>query len=301
MRRTIAHSLILMTLLFTSVIVACKSGPSQADIDRHKKLASELRDEKLYSAAVEEYKKILDEPGLENSVRANINYLIAKLYYENIQDYEQAAAYYVRARSLDPKGSFINEASRNLVTSLEKMGRMLDAGRELNAATNIDAQPASDSDVIVAKVGNQPIYLSEIDEQIQSLPADAQKSFRDPAKKIEFVHQYVGVELLYHAALRQQYDKDKDIKKRMRLLEKRLLVDKYVLDNVMPTVHIDTTDVKNFYEANKDSKYNGAPYDSVKADVFLDYQNEKTEAAYSDYIGQLAQSEKVEFLDQNVK
>ncbi|MDF1545733.1 MAG: hypothetical protein P1R58_11590 [bacterium] len=289
------------SILIMALVVSCIADRTGDDLSRHKKLAGELRDAKLYHAAVDEYVMALELPGLESTTRANINYLIAKLYFENIKDYEQAASYYVRARTLDPNGSFISEASRNLVTSMERMGRMLDAGRELNAATNIEAEPASDSDVEVARVGGNPIWLSEIDQQIQSLEPEAQKQFKDPAAKIQFVHQYVGVELLYHAALREQYDQDDDVKNQLRLLQKRLLVDKYVLKKVMPTVRIDTSDVMNFYKANAQTRYNNAPYDSVRATVFMDYQMVKTESAYSDYIANLAKAEKVEFLDHNVK
>ena len=85
------------------------------------------------------------------------------------------------------------------------------------------------------------------------------------------------------------------------MIEKRLLVEKFVVEKVMPEVKIDTLDVRNFYLANKDSRYDSAPYDSVKAQVFLDYQSDKANAAYSNYIAKLAEAEKVEFMDYNVK
>ncbi|MCK4461693.1 MAG: hypothetical protein KAW46_07795, partial [candidate division Zixibacteria bacterium] len=94
---------------------------------------------------------------------------------------------------------------------------------------------------------------------------------------------------------------DPEIKSQQRLLLRRLLVDKYVLDKVMPQVSIDTNDVRNFYLANKDEKYDQVPYDSVKAQVFLDYQAQKANAAFSDYITKLSKVEKVEFYDQNVR
>jgi len=70
---------------------------------------------------------------------------------------------------------------------------------------------------------------------------------------------------------------------------------------VIPQVKIDTADVRNFYLAHQEDRYNDAPYDSVMARVFLDYQSEKMEAAFSDYISGLAEVERVEFLDRNVK
>lgn len=270
-------------------------------IERHKKLAGELRDSKLYVAAIEEYEKLLAYPDVDVKTRGNVNYLIGRTYFENLADYDQAAAYYIRARAIDPEGSYINEASKNLVASLEKMGQLLDAKRQLNAATDLTAAPKQEGDIAVAQVGAVPIWLSQIEEELQSLPVEVQKQFTSRQAKIEYIHQYVAVELLYRAALREAYDDDPEIKSQQRLLLRRLLVDKYVLDKVMPQVSIDTNDVRNFYLANKDDKYNQALYDSVKAQVFLDYQSQKANAAFSDYIAKLSEAEKVEFYDQNVK
>ncbi len=292
---------LMILALFAAVSCSDNSGDATDAVQRHKRLAGELRDNKLYRAAIEEYQGILDDAELDNKTRANINYLVAKIYYENLESYDEAAAYYVRARALDPEGSFVEEASRKLVASLEKMGRMLDAKRQLSAVTDIDAAPRVEGDVAVARVGGVTIWLSEIERQIQTLPPEMQKQFLSRQAKIAFVHNYVATELLYHAAVREDYGSDPEIKRRQRMLYKKLLVDRYVIDKVMPQIHIDTADVRNYYLAHKEDRYDNAPYDSVKATVFLDYQGEKAEAAFSDYISQLARIEKVEFLDQNVK
>ena len=297
--RTLAVIVISAALL---LLASCGGvADNSVAIERHKKLAGELRDSKLYDAAIEEYEKLLAYPDVDLKTRGNVNYLIGKVYFENLADYDQAAAYYIRARAIDPEGSYINEASRNLVASLEKMGQLLDAKRQLNAATDLTAAPKQEGDIAVARVGGVPIWLSQIEEELQSLPVEVQKQFTNQQAKIEYVHQYVAVELLYRAALREAYDDDPEIKSQQRLLLRRLLVDKYVLDKVMPQVSIDTNDVRNFYLANKDETYHQAPYDSVKAQVFLDYQTQKANAAFSDYIAKLSRVEKVEFYDQNVR
>ncbi len=272
-----------------------------ASIERHKKLATELRDNRLYDAAVQEYQDILAYDDIDDAVRANINYLIARIYFDHVQDYAQAAAYYVRAKTLDPKADFVDEASRNLVTALEKSGNLVTAKRQLNQLTDIGAKAASDSDVAVARIGGVPVWRSQVDDALAALPPDVQKQILSKGTMVDFMHQYVGTELLYHAALRENYDKDPDIEKQMRRYNRDLLVQKYVLDNVIPKIQIDTTDVRNFYQANRSDRYNDAPYDSVKAQVFLDYQSQKAQSAYSDYISMLAQKERVEFYDQNVK
>jgi len=295
----------LLILSFLSVVLlfsACKNNSDNtALIDLHKQLAGELKDNKLYQSAIEEYQKILAYPQIDTKTRANINYLIAKIYFDNIKDYQQAAAYYVRARTLNPDASFSNEASKNLVASLEKMGNMLDAKRELNEMTSIDTTSHhKKGDVVVARVGGVPIWRSEIEEQIQTLPPKVQKQFMSREERIKFLQQYIGMELMYHAAIRENYGNDPDIVKKEQQFKKKVIVDKYLVDKVIPEVKIDTMDVINYYKANKDKRYNNAPYDSVKAQVFMDYQGEKTQQAFSNYIDKLAKVEKVEILDQNM-
>lgn len=289
-------------LFLISQLASCggsgNSGDSQIEI--RKNLAGELRDNKLYTAAIEEFQKILDNENISVAEQANINYLIARIYFEDLQEYEPAAAYYLRAKTLNPEATFAAEASRNLVTSLEKMGRMIDAKRQLDAMTDIDDTPKTKGDVAVARIGGVPVWLSEVEELIQQLPAEEQKRFRNTEAKREFARQYVGTELLYRAAIRENMGEDAEVKKRERQIHKNLLVEKYLWGRVFPDIKIDTLDVKNFYKASQD-RYEGKPYDSVKARVFLDYQTEKTQAAYSEFISKLAAVEKVEFLDQNIK
>jgi len=296
------QGLAVCALLIPAVMLSsCGEADHSARIDRHKRLAGELDNNKLPLAAIEEYEKILAFDDLSDRERGNISYLIARIYYEDLKDYRNAAAYYVRAKEYDPNGSFVTEASRNLVASLEKLGNVLDARRQLGAVTNIDHQPADDDDAVVARIGGRDVWLSEVEDQIVLLPPEIQSQLTDRRAKVQYVHQYVGVELLYNAAVREDYLSRPDIQRQHEQLEKRLVVDQFVSEKVMPDLNIDTIDVRNFYRANKDSLYNGAPLDSVRAQVYRDYQSEKANAAYNDYIMRLAEAEKVEFLDQNVK
>jgi tetratricopeptide (TPR) repeat protein len=294
-------ALFIPVLCFLMLLSCAGNKVDQTTVDLHKRLAGELRDTKLYRASIEEYQKLLDLPGLDNTTRANINYLVGKIYFENLADYEEAAAYYVRAREIDPEGSFVNEASKNLVTCLERMGQIVDARRQLDAATDIDAEPRPEGDIPVAVIGADTVWLATVEEQIQTLPADAQKEFASKEGKRNYVRQYVSAELLYRAAVREGFDKYPEILRKEQLLRKKLLVDKYILEKVAPEIKIDTTDVSTFYAAHKDDKYGGVPYDSVRAQVYMDYQSEKAEATFSQYITKLGQAESVQFLDQNVK
>ncbi len=267
-----------------------------------KRLAGELRDNNLYRAAVAQYEIILNDPKVDIGTRANINYLIGKIYFNELYEYEKAASHYVVARSLNPQGSFYDEAGKNLIASLEKMGRMVDAKRELNKAVDIDSiYAAHEGDVTVAKIGAVPVFLSELDDAIQKLPPEAQKQFLSKEGKREFLTQYVGLELMYRAAVREGFENDPEIIKEKKELEKQLLVQKYIMNNVLPEVNIDTSDVRNFYLANKSEKYGNKSYDEIKTRVIFDYQQEKAQQAFSEYVSKLAAVEQVQIFEENVK
>ncbi|UCD94623.1 MAG: hypothetical protein JSU69_00810 [Candidatus Zixiibacteriota bacterium] len=289
-------------ILVLYVIIASPGGSLKKDYKIEKNLAGELADNNLYAASIDEYTKILDDPDLDIETRANINYMIAKTYFDNLFDYEKAAAHYIKARSLNPEAGFYNEAGKNLIACLEKMGRIVDAKRELDKTVNIDSvYAAHEGETVVARIGEVPIFLSEIDNEIQSLPPEAQGRFLGREGKLAFLNQFVGMELMYRAAVREGFNDDADIISKKQALEKQLLIEKYIIENVMPEINIDTSDVRNYYLANKEMKYGDKSYEEVKTQVLIDYQQEKAQQAFSDYVARLSVVEKVRIFEENVK
>jgi len=297
--RVLVYGLLAVSL---AMLVAACGGVDHADrVKQHKVLAGELQNNRLYEAAIDEYGKILIYDDVDNNQRANISYLIARLYFEDLKDYQNAAAWYIRAREYDPEGSFVIEASKNLVASLEKLGNVFDARRQLSAATDIDNEPRTKDDVAVAEVGGRKIWRSEIEDYIAAMPPQAQEQLVSREARIQFLHQYIGVELLYNAAVREDYLSDPEIQRQQEKMLRGLLVDRFVAEKVMPGIQVDTLDVRNYYLANKSGRYGDKPYDSVRSQVFIDYQSEKAEAAYAEYIEGLARAEGVQFFEQNVQ
>jgi tetratricopeptide (TPR) repeat protein len=297
------HHLLIVGCIVLSLALCSCSGQSggEATAELHKKLAGELRDNKLYGAAIEEYQSILRSETLPIAQRANVNYLIGRIYFENLNDYENAAAYYVRARSIDPEGSFVATASKNLVASLEKLGRLADAKRQLDQATDLNADDRPEGDGLVASIGEQKIWMSEIERHLQNLPPQVQQRFLNRQAKIDLVHQYVAAELMYRAAIRENIEADPQFQSEMKFMRRQFLVDRYVAAKVMAGLVIDTADVRNFYWANRDSLYSGAPLDSVRGQAYRDYQSQKAQAAFTAHAARLAEGERVEFYEQNVR
>ena len=169
------YSAVLVVSVLVSLGLACQSGGGDADVDQRKRIAGELRDNQLYAAAVEEYEAILTSGGLDAGNRGSISYLIARIYFEDLKDYASAAAWYVRSRSYDPAGAYIDDAARNLVTCLEKLGRHVDAKRELDYLTDVENTARVSGTVPVAIVSGDTLWLEDIDRRIQNLPPDLQQ------------------------------------------------------------------------------------------------------------------------------
>ncbi len=297
-------SLILSGLTLVAIIYLIadfRRSNNVQDYSTQKNLAGELSDNNLYTAAIDQYNRILADPRLDAEISANIHYLIGKIYYENLQDYANAAAHYVMARSLNPKGSFYNEAGKNLIASLEKMGRVVDAKRELDQEANLNPPKPEMGGTLVAKIGAEPVYMSDIDDAIRNLPPEMQKKFLGAEGKKEMLQQYIAVELMYKAAVREGLDRDASIVKQKEQLEKQLVVEKYATSKILPQINIDTADVRNFYLANRKEKYGDKSYDDVKTQVIMDYQQVKSQRAFADYIAKLAAVEKVQIFDENSK
>ena len=300
---TLALVVSLVTMILMLYMLFGQSGSSSSDdYSTQKSMAGELADNNLYQASIDEYKSILDNPILENEVRANLNYMIGRIYFDNLSDYKNAAAFYIKARSLNPNGSFYDEAGRNLIACMEKMGRILDAKRELDKAVNIDSVYSEhSSETVIAKIGDKPVFMSDIKENIQNLPPQMQKEFLSKESKIDALNGYIGVELVYRAAVREGFNTNPELVKLTDRITKQAVVERYLQENVISDITIDDNDVLNYYQANKETKYKNNEFDTVKEQVYRDYQGEKSKQAFQNYVNKLASVENVQIFEEKIK
>lgn len=289
------------TLAGVILIYGALSGQSDtATIEQSKKLAGELADNNLPTAAIEEYRRILDRGDLDDQAKGAVCYLIGKTYFEDIGDYENAAAYYVRARSLNPNASYSNEAGKNLIAALEKMGRRLDARRELDRQTSLIPDVGQTPGKIVAKVGGRDITLAEFNEAVRMLPQEMQDKLTGPEEKRKILDQIVGRELIYNAAMREGFDRDPAVLRDLKSLEKDYLTQYFIRQKVAPTINPDAAELEMYFKANKE-KYGGKELADVRDQVTQDYILYKGQKAIGDYVNRLMQAEKVQVFEENLR
>lgn len=302
-RMLAAAALVLSAAILVGVILVYGALPERSDtaaVEQSKKLAGELADNNLPAAAIEEYRRVLDKGNLDDAAKGAVCYLIGKTYFEDIGDYENAAAYYVRARSLDPNAAYNTEAGKNLIAALEKMGRRLDARRELDRQTALIPDTGAAPGKIVAKVGGRDITVAEFNEAVRMLPQEMQDKLTSPEEKRKVLDQIVGRELIYNAAVREGMDRDPAILRDLKSLEKDYLTQYFIRQKVAPTINPDAAELEMYFKANKE-KYGGKELAEVRDQVTQDYIMYKGQKAIGDYINSLTQVEKVQVFEENLR
>jgi len=296
-------TLVLALASLVGIILVFMALPAKPDKSLEKDartLAGELVDNNLPEAAIEEYQKILRTASLDKAGRGAIYYLIGKTYFDEMGDYENAAANYIRARSLDDKAPYNTEAGKNLITCLERMGRHLDARRELDRQASLNPDSTASAGKLVAKVGSYDITQTDFNDALDRLPPQMRTQYSTPEGKRAFLDQLIGRELIYHAALRDGMDTDSRVKKDLHLLERDYLVQHYSQTKILPTIKPDTADLQLYYQAHKD-EFGDKDFESVRDTVTQAYMMYIGQKTVNDYISTLQKAEPVTVFEENLK
>lgn len=265
-------------------------------------LAAELQNNKLFTAAIEEYTALTDNPAVPIPKRANYAFAAGEIYLDELADYENAAAFFIRARSLDPRPGLDLEIGQRLVECFENLGRVFDAARQLADYTAPDGKKkATPGDVVVARVGEREITLSEIENELQKLPPQVQAEFTTPAKKLEFVRQYIGMELLYKSAIRRGLDRTPEIRQQVADIKRQLILDKMLQEEILAGITVSNADLEFFFKAHQADLFAGRELVDIRVQVEQEYRRVKQREKYSEMIDKLIDAEPVTVYEQHLK
>lgn len=238
------------------ITVGCSKGSPQnnEDVTGRISLAAQLEEKGLYDEAVREYEEALKGSGLSPAKRSNLYYILGNLYYEKKKDYEKALANFIRAKHYNPESPELQKITEKTVICLERIGRSLDARNVLSDATYLAGEETRQfTGKVVARIGDRKITMGELNNEIQKLPSETQKSLgRDDKEKLEFLRQYVQKELLYNMSKRSGFDKDQDIRQRVEDIEKMLLVQKVYQSQVADKISVTQDEARLYFKAHKD-------------------------------------------------
>jgi len=298
------------------IIISFFAGCSQTDKqsisgEKVREYANALYNRELYQQAVEEYQHYLDNYTVENDVRANIHYIIGNIYFERLNDYENAFARYLKVKHLFPESNLETQVSKRIIACLERLQRSEDAKQALDEAASLEPDSVpSRPGTVIAKIGDREITTGDLKYQINQLPEYMRSQFEKSKDKLQFLEQYIATELFYDAAKRQTLDKNKDVIEGTFQAKKNLMVQKYIENEIASNIDVTPEDVEMYYKANKE-KYaemdesgnitNQKPFSEVKQQVAQDLVREKQQKKYSELIQRMMKTEGVEIYSDRIK
>jgi len=109
---------------------------------------------------------------------------------------------------------------------------------------------ASAEDKIIAKVGTLPVYTSELNKRLESLPPQYRSIYASPEGKAKLLQQIVDERLIYIAATQKGIEKKKDVLDEFEIAKKNIVISSYVSD-LFKGIQVADKDVQEFYDKNK--------------------------------------------------
>lgn len=300
--------LLIVLINMSESIKEIKSGKKGWEISKMREYAIKLKSENLPDQTAQAYEEYLDKSSADGKSRSNIYYAIGEIFVR-AKRYEDALSYFYKAEIAYPATELKQEIGSYIVTCLENMGRSLDAEYQLESRASLSGEKKAKKAAgdIVAKIGNREITMGEINQALEKLPQWLKGDYdKDESKKLEFLKQYVGNELLYNKGVKLGINKSEEVREQASDFVKQLVVQKVVSDEVLNKIKIDPDDIKNYYEANKD-KYKDEDgkkqltFDEAKEKVAMDYQQEKSQKLVQELFSKILQAKDVQIHDWKFK
>ena len=300
-------------LLFMALLSSCQNeAKPSVDGDKLREYAGALVNRSLYEQAIGIYDDYLENYKVDLTEQANVNYIIADLYFERLNDYESALAYYLKVKHLYPESSLIDETNKKIVACLERLERSADAQQALDEAVQLDPEDVKQKrpGEVVARIGKREITQGDLDFQISKLPPTVRQQIRTPEQKLNFLREYVATELLFDTAKRAGFDKDPEVIEGAFQAKKSLMVQKLLADRVAAKAQIEADDLELYYEANKekyaekDDEGNIVEEKSlaqVQEQVAEDLTRKKYMDAYQAMIEKMLLTEDVQFYESRIQ
>ena len=295
----VALALLCVLLAFSVLVYIQLRGMAESKLpySLRQDLAAELEDSRLYSQAVAEYQRLLESGGLGKRKQANINYIMGNIYLNHLNDYENAAARFIRAKLLNPESELEDRINKALVFCFEGMGRSLEAQRQLEKSTDLDeTEPEKKGGAVVARIRDREITMGELEHEIEKLPPSVQAQFTDRDGKLKFLQGYLGSELLYHAALRKGLDKDKKVQEGMSQVRKQMLINRLLAEEIPRDIEISQSEVQLYFDAHKE-EFKDKELNEVRPQIESELRKMKQEEAYNNLVARLLQAEEVKVFD----
>ncbi|OQX88259.1 MAG: hypothetical protein B6D65_06100 [candidate division Zixibacteria bacterium 4484_93] len=293
--------LLVLIFLFSILTWVSTRGTKEEKLSTLIGYASRLRDSGLYNQAIGTYEKLLEKGKLDREKAENIIYTIGTIYMDDLRDYSNALAQFLKLRELYPKSHLLSDVQKRIVTCLEHTGESAQAQRELERATSVEkTEDIRPGDVVVAELGKRRISLRELDKAYNNLPEQMKKQFAGRTGKKQFLSSYVAQELVYEAAVRAGLEQEPEVAETIENIKKQILLQEYYKRNIGKEIKPTESDLRLYYDAHKD-EFEGKSFNEVKATVNQLYAEEKLKEKEQELLSKMLQSQDVKIYPDSVR
>jgi len=307
---------ILFSFLILSVLYCGGEKEYEVSADKIRNYANELYNKGLYVQAIEEYRRYLDNETLPERIQANINYTIGNIYFDRLNDYQNALAYYLKVKHFYPESELVNNTNQKIIACLERMDRSSEAGQVLKEATSLDESqiPENKPGEVVVVIGERKITLGDIEfemnRELERTPPELRPKDIGKNEKMAFLKQYLTAELLYNKAKRMGLDRDKEVIEGAFRSKKNLMAMKLLQDEFKNKIKIDKEDLELYYEKNKeefaekdeDGKIKKQKsFDEAQEEVYNAVLLKKQQEIMDDLLTNLMEAQDVKIFDDKIK
>ena len=267
-----------------------------------REVASKLKSAGALDEAAVLYETYLETTDAPAETKASVAYSLGVTYLDDGR-YEKALRWFYEAESLGV-GELADQLSKKIVHTLERLGRYHSAKAVLESRVTLDSPAAaarSEDDPVVARLGDEEIYRSQVLRLLDDLPPEAAAQLDSAQQRGELLKKYVADELLWRKAVKLEYDKDPQVRRSYEALLKQLAVSKFVEKEVVTKIEVDPADLKNFFEANR-ARYEkeGETLEQMPPEVERDYRMSKVQSAYQEVIDSELATEAVELFPERM-
>jgi len=225
-------------LMLINLFLVPHSGNNGVSYEVLKEYGNELRSKGLYRHAIDVYEEYLKSGNISKRVRANIQYIIADIYRDNLKDFDNALAHYIKIKYIDPNSPLMKSVNQKIVECLENSGRTREAQLALESSTLMGSKKVEANDTVVAKIDSDLITLREFQDWYDRLSDDVKKEYSTREARKKLLQQYIGQELLYRMAVRKGYQNSPEVLKQLFDIKKSLMLQKLLQDELKSKINI---------------------------------------------------------------
>jgi len=285
------------------VLASCANQEKKPDIpgEKIREFANELYNRYLFEQAVEQYQYYLNSYSLDQNERAGITYRIGNIYFERLNDYENALVNFLKIKTLYSGSRIETEVNKRIIACLERLQRPEDARQALSESAALEPEtrerrPGS----VIARFGSRSFTQGDLDYELSQLPPEMRAQYQTQEKKLDFLRRLVATELMYDSAKRAGLDRDKDVLANVFQAKKTLMVQKLIFDQISKKAKISPEEIELYYKAHTD-RYADKTFAEVQQQAAQDLYTERQQQAYAELLASYLRAENVKIFDDLIK